>query len=184
MPHRKSPIATLHIQCVFSYQFAERGRGMLRLLSVVILLTGAGCSTPYQNMGFAGGVAAQQMPAETFRIVSRGNSYTNTTDVQDYLMLKAAETTVQNGGTHFSVISAADASRTSQVVTSGTARTTFTGNTATTTYDPPKVTSLFKPGEDAYIRVYKANADQAPPPGAISAAEIIRFVGSRVKRPM
>lgn len=134
-------------------------------------------------MGFAGGVSAQQMTANTFRISARGNGYTNPTVVQDYIMLKAAETTAQNGGTHFVVISAADATGTSQIVTGGVAHTTFNGNMATTSYSPPTVQNIVKPGQDAYIRVLNVAPGQQPPPGAVAASEIIQFVGARVKRP-
>lgn len=151
------------------------------VLATALLL--AGCGTPYQEMGFAGGVSAQQMTADTFRISARGNRYTNPTAVQDYLMLKAAETTTQNGGTHFIVISAADASGTSQIVTGGTSHTTFNGSYATTSYTPPVVHNVIKPGQDAYIRVLKVVPGQQPPPGAVAASEIIQFVGARVKRP-
>lgn len=153
-------------------------RGILALAVFVL----AGCSTPYQEMGFSGGVSAQQMTSNTFRISGRGNGYTSSTDVQDYVMLKAAETTVRNGATHFLVIDAADASGTSQIVTGGTSRTTFTGNVATTNYNPPVVHNVFKPGQDAYIRVINVAPSQSPPPGAIAADEIIKFVGARVKR--
>lgn len=140
----------------------------------------AGCSTPYQDMGFTGGVSAQQLTSDTFRIQARGNSYTSGTAVQDYLMVKAAETTVKNGGTHFAVVSAENASSTSQIVTGGTARTEFYGNTAVTRYTPPVATNVFKPGQDAYIRVLKIPQGQQPPAGAISAAEILQYVGPRV----
>ena len=60
---------------------------------------------------------------------------------------------------------------------SGTAQTHFVGNSAYTTYSPPVVSNVFKPGEDAYIRVLNVPAGQPPPPGAISAAEIVQFVG-------
>jgi hypothetical protein len=147
--------------------------------AALILLTAAlfACSTRYQDMGFTGGVAAQQMTADTFRISARGNSYTSTTTVQDYMLLKAAETTKHVGGSHFLIVSSADASRTGYVRTAGQAQTTVVGNTAYTTYSPGSVYSMFKPGQDAYIRV-------VPPgtPGAISADEIIQFVGSRVRR--
>jgi hypothetical protein len=154
----------------------------MRIAIALIATVLAACSTPYQEMGFTGGVSAQQMTSETFRISARGNGYTDATSVQDFLMLKAAETTTQNGGTHFVVVSAADASRTAEIVTGGTARTSFVGNTATTSYTPPTVHNVFKPGQDAYIRVLKIGPGQQPPPNAISAAEIIQFVGPRVKR--
>jgi len=133
-------------------------------------------------MGFTGGVASQQMTADTYRIVSRGNGYTGRTQVQDYTMLKAAETAKAAGGTHFKIVSAADATAQDAFVSPGQATTTFNGNTASTTYSPATVTPIIKPGEDTYIRVLTLAPGQKPPPDAISADEIIQFVGSRVKR--
>lgn len=156
------------------------GRGMRRKILFVLLTLLAGCSTPYQEMGFSGGVAAEQMTTDTFRIIARGNGYTKSTTVQDYVMLKAAETAVHSGGTHFVLLSAADATRTSQIVSSGVARTTFVGNHATTTYDPPDVTTFYKPGQDTYIRILKVPPNETAPQGAVSAEEIIKFVGNRV----
>jgi hypothetical protein len=80
------------------------------LLILPFCLMLVACATRYQDMGFAGGVAAEQMTADTFRIIARGNAYTSGTTVQDYALLKAAETTKEAGGTHFMVISAQDAS--------------------------------------------------------------------------
>lgn len=154
----------------------------MRLLLTGLLLIFAGCATPYQEMGFSGGVTAAQMTDTTFRISGRGNGYTGATVINDYVMLKAAETTVQHGYTHFMVVSAADASSSATIVTGGTSRTTFVGNSAMTTYSPPVAQNIYKPGEDAFIRVIKIEPGQAPPQGAIAADEIIRHVGSRVKR--
>jgi hypothetical protein len=81
----------------------------------------AGCATKYQEMGFSGGVAAEQMTKDTFRIKSRGNAYTAGTTVQDHVLLKAAEKTKQAGATHFVLISAADASSAVSITTPGTA---------------------------------------------------------------
>jgi hypothetical protein len=39
-----------------------------------------------------------------------------------------------------------------------------------------------KPGQDTYIRVFTVAPGQVPPPGVMSADEIMQFVGSRVKR--
>ena len=151
-----------------------------RFALFLVLLTG--CSTPYQEMGFTGGVGAQQMTADTYRIISRGNAYTGSTAIQDYTLLKAAETTRSAGATHFMIISAADASRTGAIISPGQATTTFHGNTASTTYSPATAHNYIKPGQDTYIRVVTVAPGQAPPPGALSADEIIQFVGARVKR--
>jgi hypothetical protein len=152
------------------------GVGALFVLGLI------GCSTPYQTMGFSGGVEAQQMTSSTYRIVARGNGYTSGTAIQDYVTLKAAETTRQAGGTHFLVISAADASSASYVSTPGQMQTSVVGNTAYSTYSPGSTHHIFKPGQDAYIRVITVTAGQNPPHGAIPAHEVIQFVGARVKR--
>jgi hypothetical protein len=134
-------------------------------------------------MGLTGGVKADQITKDTFRIVSRGNGYTSGTTIQDYALLKAAETTKQAGGSHFIVTNAADASRSEAFATPGTVQTTVTGNTAVSTYSPGSISTFIKPGQDTYIRVLRLPSGQQPPPGAYFAEEIIQFVGSRVQRP-
>jgi hypothetical protein len=143
-----------------------------RLIAALVLTAAfvaagvAGCATKYQDMGFAGGVAAQQISADTFRIQARGNAYTNSATVQDYVLLKAAETAKSVGASHFIILSSENAAKVDYDVT------------APTRYGPGSVDTIIKPGQDAYVKVlHGANV-----PGAFSADEIIRFVGSRVKR--
>lgn len=156
---------------------------IIRPLVVALLsLTVFGCGTKYQDMSFTGGVAAHQMSADVFRIESRGNSYTGKNTVQDYMLFKAAETTKSAGKTHFILIDSADASSTASIVNQGTATTRFNGDTAQTTYSPATVSHYFKPGADAYIRVISVVPGSQIPAGAISADEIIQFVGVRVQR--
>ncbi|MBC7871100.1 MAG: hypothetical protein H7Y09_09710 [Chitinophagaceae bacterium] len=154
----------------------------MKRFAVFCVLALTACATKYQDMGMAGGVAAQQMTKDTYRIVSRGNGYTAPTVVQDYTMLKAAETTKRHGGTHFIVVDASDASRTDQLVLPGSATSTLIGNQVHTTYSPATAHAIFKPGQDAYIRVVTVAAGATPPAGAVSADEIISFVGPRVER--
>jgi hypothetical protein len=156
--------------------------GMQRLFIASLLFVLAGCATKYQDMGFTGGVGAQQVTSDTFRIQAQGNGYTSAASVQDYVLLKAAETTKQSGGTHFILISAANTTRVDQLQTSGTAQTTFVGHNASTTYTPGSTETIIKPGQDAYIRVLNVKAGQTLPAGAISADEIIKYVGPRVQR--
>ena len=140
-----------------------------------------GCATKYQDMGFTGGVAAEQVTADTWRIRARGNAYTGSATVQDFVLLKAAETTQAAGGTHFQIITAADASRASTIVTGGGSTTTFSGNTAFTTSGPVVADTVIKPGQDVYIRILKLPPGQSPA-GVFSAAEIIQFTGPRIQR--
>src|SRR5215475_9325180 len=136
----------------------------MRCLGVVVLCVAlSGCATKYQEMGFTGGVAAQQITADTWRIQARGNAYTGAATVQDYVLLKAAETTQMAGGTHFQNINATDASRTSTIVTPGSSTTTLVGHQAFTTATPGSVDTVIKPGQDVYIRVAKLAPGPTPP---------------------
>lgn len=61
-------------------------------------------------------------PADDRRYVAHSipdNGYTNSATVQDCVLLKAAETAQATGGSHFQIISAADASRSSTIVFPG-----------------------------------------------------------------
>ena len=139
------------------------------------------CATKYQEMGYSGGVAAEQITSDTWRIKARGNAYTGGTRVQDFVLMKAAETTKAAGGTFFVIGSSQDASSQGAITTPGTAHTTFVGNSARTTFSPGDVHTYVKPGQDAYVRVLRLPPGAQPPPGALNAEEVIRFVGPRLQ---
>jgi uncharacterized protein (UPF0333 family) len=157
-----------------------RAYGTMAIVTALGLLL-AGCGTNYQEMGFTGGVSAEQITKDTYRIIARGNGNTRSTTIQDYALLKAAETTKAAGATHFAIISAADATTSDTIVVPGTSTTTFSGNTAYTTRSPGYVDNIIKPGQDVHIRVLKLAAGQQMP-NVYSADEIIQFIGPRVKR--
>ncbi len=162
----------------------ELGRcAMWRVVVLGLSLGMTACATKYQDAGFTGGVRAEQLTADTYRIVARGNGYTSGTTVQDYALLKAAETTQKAGGTHFLIGGNQTASSLQTVVTPGYAQTNIYGRTAVTTYSPGYVSAIVKPGADMYVRVVTVPTGKEPPPGAISAAEIVQFIGCRVQRP-
>jgi hypothetical protein len=140
-----------------------------------ILLSACGATSYHEINGIAGGVQAQQMTASTYRITALGNGLTSSSQIEDYTLLKAAETTKQAGATYFAFVGAEDA--------------------ATGAYSPQRVISYGSEGhrggnqaasaknyssirEDAFIHVFIIAAGQPPPPGSISADEIIRFVGA------
>jgi hypothetical protein len=98
------------------------------------------------------------------------------------MLLKAAETTKGAGATHFQVISAADVSKREVVTNPGMVNTSVYGNAALTTYSPPTTSVMFKPGQDAYIKLLNVPAGQRAPANVFAADDIIQFIGSRVKR--
>ncbi|MGA8293790.1 MAG: hypothetical protein WB820_15065 [Rhodoplanes sp.] len=161
----------------------KRGFALLFILIAIALIWSlAGCGTPYQEMSFRGGVAANQITSDIFRISARGNAYTGRTTIQDYVLLKAAETTKSAGARYFVLTASENATRESLITTPGTATTSIVGSTAVTTVMPATSEIVIKPGQDVYIRVLRVAPGQAAPPGALDADELINFIGSRVRR--
>jgi len=149
---------------------------------MVAALALAGCATSYQEIGLTGGVVAERMTADTWRIKARTNGLTDPTTMKDYVMLKAAETTQEAGGTHFLIISETDVSRRNTYTSGGSTRTRVVGGEVITTRRQPTTeTTIVQPAEDAYIRVLKLAPGETVQ-GAVSAADVIQYIGSRVKR--
>lgn len=72
------------------------GKTTLVVVATVMMLI-AGCSTPYQPNGMAGGYSEIQMDPSTVRVSFKGNGYTDRNVVESYLIYRAAEVTVSLG---------------------------------------------------------------------------------------
>jgi hypothetical protein len=151
----------------------------IAIIAGAVLL--AACATKYQEMGFGGGVTAEPVMTDVYRITARGNGYTSVDRVQDFALLKAAETTVSAGGNYFVIVSEADRTNVVTGQTPGYVQTNVVGSTAFTTYTPPGTYSFVKPGEAVLIRVLRLAANQPPPPGAFSAQDIVSTIGPRLR---
>ena len=153
---------------------------MLRTISAALVAAVllAGCSTTYSEMGAMGGVMAAPVTSDVYRISARGNGYTDATTVQDYVLLKAAETTLAAGKSHFEVINGRDATSS---VTQQTAGTFGRGMFGGVSYNPGWNYEVVKPGEDMMIRVY--NGGNSPSANSYNAQEVFNNINPRVKRP-
>ncbi len=154
---------------------------MKRIAAGLLALSLAGCATRYGELGISGGVQAEPIMPGVYRIIARGNGYTASSTVQDFMLLKAAETTLANGGTHFIIGGVSDRSRSSVHTTPGTMEVTRIGNNAYGTYTPGTSFPIYKPGSDAIITILNVARGQMPPPGALDAKSIAETIGPRVK---
>jgi hypothetical protein len=73
-------------------------------LMIGMVLVVAGCQTPYKPNGIMGGYEEVQLSADTYQITGRGNGYTSESHLQQILLLRAADLTLQNGYRRFVVI--------------------------------------------------------------------------------
>jgi len=112
-------------------------------------------------MGFAGGVKAEPVMTDVYRIVASGNGYTSADRIQDFALLKAAETTLAAGGNYFVVVDERNRTSVETGQTAGTAQTSVIGRTAITTYTPGSTYNIVKPGEALMIRRKLPNCGDA-----------------------
>jgi hypothetical protein len=157
-------------------------RLLRRSAGALALLVLASCQTPYQEPGLTGGVTAAPITNDTYRISARGNGYTAANTIQDYVLLKAAETTLSKGGTHFIIVTSANATQQITGQTPGTMQTNVIGNTAYTTYTPGINYDIVKPGQDTIIQILTVPAGATAPNGAFPAQQVFDNINPRVKR--
>lgn len=75
------------------------------VLWVAVLLAACVTPTPYQPAQPRGfGYSEERIDQNKFRVTFRGNSLTKRETVEDYLLYRAAELTLQNGFSHFLVV--------------------------------------------------------------------------------
>jgi hypothetical protein len=118
---------------------------------------------------------------DVYRIVARGNGYTSADQVQDFALMKAAETTLAAGGNYFIVIDEKNRTDVAVGQTPGMVQTNVVGHTAFATYTPGATYDILKPGDALMIRVLRLKAGEAPPPSAFPAQDIFNTMGPRLK---
>ncbi len=114
------------------------------------------CSTPYQKQGFAGGYLDTQLSANTFRVSAAGNAMTSMDRIQNMILLRASEITLEKGYDVFEVIHTS-----SRITSSVFSQTQEVLTTHTPGQAPSSVTygggssTVHKPQADMTIRILK-----------------------------
>lgn len=145
---------------------------MLRLLTAVALGAAlAGCATPYQEMGFTGGVQATQITGDTFQVTARGNAYTDADTIQRYALRKSAEQTLQRGYDLFLIGGAEDRT---QFGTQSFATANSTGWGSA--WGTGTSWQLVKPGQTLMVKMLRYPPPDPLPPGMFDAREVLSFL--------
>lgn len=134
----------------------------MRLVLCAALMAGlSACATPYQDMGFAGGVRATRIDETTLLITGKGNAFTSSDAIQQYTLRKAAEATVAAGYDGFRVVESRDQSRRGLVMNEG------------------NLSSFSKPGETVTIQMFKGPKPAGAPSGVFDAREVLKYMGGQ-----
>lgn len=154
----------------------------LNIMIVGLAMMLASCNTPYQELKWNGGVSAQPVATNIYRVVARGNGYTNSSTIQDYVLLKSAETTLMKGGTHFAILGVEDATSKSWYSTPTTVQTNVIGSSAHSTISPGSMHQIIKPGQSLLVRIYYMYNTKNIPSQYLDAQDIYNNISPRVRR--
>ena len=153
--------------------------------SIVLAVACAGCATvtPYQPVQRGEGYSEQKLEDNRFRVRFAGNRLTPKETVQNYLLFRAAEITLQNGHDYFVTLEQETDKETTQYQTisfgTGFGRWYWypfgTVGVATTRAATEFVA-------EAHILTF-AGEKPANEPGAFDARQIVNNLGPRIVRP-
>jgi hypothetical protein len=160
------------------------------LISAISALALAGCATAYGEMGLSGGVAAERMSADTFRIKSRANHFTDKTVAADYALLQAAEAAASACFSHFQIVDSDNRTTKNNWVSPSTSTSSWSSNynggrvsgSRSTVYTPGQEFTFVQPGVDLYIQGVNLTAGYRPSPNLFSVQDVITYTGGRVTR--
>ena len=93
-----------------------------------IVITLAGCATPYQKSGFRGGYSDVQIDGNTFSVEFRGNGYTRRQTVETYLLYRCAQFTTEAGYDYFVIVGRDTDTKNQLFATTGNYTSNTTGN--------------------------------------------------------
>jgi hypothetical protein len=173
------------------------------LVTAIMLATGlaaCGTATPYQPLEpgskVYGGFTDQRLDADHYRVTFRGNSLTSRSTVENYLLYRAAQVTVQNGFDWFETIDHHTDAQTRTYVDSGPWG--YGG------FDP--YWDVYGPGYgwqgfwggpywdpsfdvqtvqrfDAMADIVLGHGEKPPTPKAFNAREVLANLGPHIKQP-
>jgi hypothetical protein len=77
-----------------------------KIVTVLFIIILAGCVSPYEKLGLGGGFSDFALTDGTYKISFRGNGYSSAELVQNYLLRRCAEITLQRGYKYFVILGA------------------------------------------------------------------------------
>ncbi len=72
-------------------------------VSMLLLLLLAGACTTYHAAGLSGGFSETQLSPTTYEVRFQGNGYTSAARVEEFLLRRAAELTLEHGYRYFAI---------------------------------------------------------------------------------
>ena len=126
----------------------------LILLSAFVLFV-TGCATTYQPQSFTGGFSEARLGENMFRVTFKGNGYSGTDRVADFVLLRSAELTLEHGFRYFIIAESGKDAKSAIITTPTTSHTTFYKGFANTNTYGGQSFIVRKPSANNTIVLYR-----------------------------
>ena len=149
------------------------------VLGLAVALAAAGCATPYQPAGFAGGFTESWRAKNLVVIDFKGNGFTSAEQIGEMTLLRAAELAQAHEYGYFRITDEADT--TTSMFVPGTTTTTgrVNPNGTFTARSRDNSFTAIKPGAKTYVVMVKYR--DADDPSIYDAAEVIARLSPKYK---
>lgn len=163
---------------------------MNRILIALCVLLVSACATPYQPRGALGGFTDTQLDKNTIRISFNGNAYAQRDSVENYVLYRSAEVTVEKGFDYFVVVDSSAEVKHGAITTPGTYRSStsayafspgYATATTTGTYTPDQTVPFRKYGATVMIKMFNGQKPENLP-NAYDARELKGYLEPHIKR--
>ncbi len=151
------------------------------ILTLSLLLND--CTTPYQPRGFLGGYSDSRIDSNTVRVSFYGNGHTSQEKVENSMLYRCAEVTLQDGYDYFTIASGGTTPSYSSYTTPGTYNqfTQYGYGTASTfgTYEPGE-TIITKRFESSVLIKMFNGIKPSNSPNTYDAHELIHYMKPQI----
>jgi hypothetical protein len=161
------------------------------LLAASLAACGTTGPTPYQpGMGAERGYSESRIENDRYRISFKGNSMTGRETVENYMLFRAAELTLQNGFDHFTIVNR-DTDRERRTYSSGG----YMGTYMSYTYFVPRVgwIAAYEPywtprryseatRYEAYAEILLGRGAKGQDPNTFDARQVTQNLGPTIQR--
>lgn len=134
------------------------------LITTMIFLTS--CATGYHPDGFGGGYSEVKYSRDTVKITFRGNGYTSSSRVQDYVLLRAADYTTSNKYEFFYILNS-NGEKSNQLIQTSEGQIQYNQFSNSATYSGPTYMNVSKSTESLLIKMSHEYGT-----GALNASEL------------
>lgn len=132
------------------------------LIILIITVTNlTSCATPYQKKGFMGGFSDTKLDSNTIRVTFSGNGFTSKDSVENNMLRRCAEVTIQHGYEYFVIMTSDTTPTYHSYTTPGTYRQYTSTNLnvyGNTGYATSTATGSYTPGYTSHTKKFEASA--------------------------